>query len=124
MTVKRFIDIYIIFLSQGNNVDATSQPSLVASEGPMREVGKSDRGGGSHPVMSGGRGADQSRVRASEPGSAQPPRGRGRGQRGSGGRGQAERPTGAQMRQKFGNGVNGGDKTHKVLSQKDLKHNQ
>ena len=116
-TVKRFIDNYnIIFLSQGNNVDAMSQPSLVASEDPGREVGKSDRGRGSHPVMSGGSGADQSRVRASEPGPGQPPRarGQGRGQRGSGGRGQAERPTGAQMRHKFGNGVNGGDKTHKV----------
>ena len=112
MTVKRFIDGYnIIFLSQGNNVDATSQPSLVT-----REVGGSDRGRGSHPVMSGGRGADQSRARAGEPGPEQPPRdrGQGRGQRGSRGRGQAERPTGAQMRHKFGNGVNGGDKTLKV----------
>lgn len=47
----------------------------------------------------------------------QPPRGRGhgRGVRGSGGRGGGpERPTGAQMRHKFGNGVNGGDKTNKV----------
>ena len=116
VTVKRFIDVYnMIFLSQGNNVDAT-QPSLVASDDRGREVGRSDRGRGSHPVMSGGRGADQSRVRASEPGPGQPPRarGQGRGQRGSGGRGQAERPTGAQMRHKFGNGVNGGDKTPKV----------
>ena len=80
-------------------MDTTCQPPLGPSEGQ----GGPDSGRGS--VL--GRGE----VR---PG--QPPRGRGhgRGVRGSGGRGGAERPTGAQMRHKFGNGVNGGDKTNKV----------
>ena len=100
-------------MSEGNSEDPTSQPSMGASEGQGREGGRTERGRGSHQVTPGGRGS------VNEAASGQPPRGRGHGRGQRGGRGGAERPTGAQMRHKFGNGVNGGDKTNKVCRERE-----
>ena len=97
------------------------------------------RSRGSDQMMSGGRGSDQMMSGRwdgdqSQEGGQPPQRGRGRGQQGTGGRGRGqtrldggrdsdhlrsdggrgERLSGAQMRHKFGNGVNGGDKPVKV----------